>query len=531
MTKTLFKKQMMELFSFFWQDKKKNKNRTGIRLILSVLLYLGIFGILAAMFYFLADLLCEPLTAANMSWLYFSITGIIGVIMGAFGSVFNTYASLYSAKDNDFLLAMPIPPSRILLVRLSGVYTMGLFYELLVMIPVLMKYYLAIRPDFTAVICSILVTLVLSVFVLILSAVLGWAVALISAKTKHKSMVTVVLSLAFIVGYYYLYGKAAQFLQNIVANPHILGNRIQGRFSLLYRMGLAAEGDMVSFFWFSAVILGLFAIVYLILEKSYMKMVTANKGEKKTKYRERRISVRSADNALLGKEFRRFLGSPNYMLNCGLGILMMIVVAVALLIKAETVRFFLVEVFGEKKELIFLIAAAAGCIMTSMNDMTAPSVSLEGKSLWLVQVFPVSSWQVLMAKVKMHLILTLIPAGIMVISLEVVLKPSLHFGILIPLSIAVFILFAALLGLVLNLKMPNITWTNEIVPIKQSMCVMITLFGSWALVMAMAGIYWITRKYLEPFTFLLLATAILLGGALILLRWIKKKGTKVFETL
>lgn len=34
MTKTLMKKQLMELFSFFWQDKKKNQNRTGIRFVL-----------------------------------------------------------------------------------------------------------------------------------------------------------------------------------------------------------------------------------------------------------------------------------------------------------------------------------------------------------------------------------------------------------------------------------------------------------------------------------------------------------------
>ena len=262
-----------------------------------------------------------------------------------------------------------------------------------------------------------------------------------------------------------------------------------------------------------------------------MKMVTANKGEKKAKYREKQISVRSADNALLGKEFRRFLSSPNYMLNSGLGIILMIVVAVALLVKADTVRAILAEIFGEKNDMIFLIAAAAGCIMTSMNDMTAPSVSLEGKNLWLVQVFPVSAWQVLMAKLKMHLILTWIPAAIMVISLEVVLQPRLVFAVLIPLAVASYILFMALFGLSMNLKMPNVTWTNEIVPIKQSMCVMITLFGSWALVMAMAGIFRIARKYLEPSAFLVLASAILLGGAVILLRWIKKKGTKIFETL
>ena len=53
MTKTLFKKQMMELFSFFWQDKKKNKNRTGIQLVLSVSMYLALFGIVSVMLWYL----------------------------------------------------------------------------------------------------------------------------------------------------------------------------------------------------------------------------------------------------------------------------------------------------------------------------------------------------------------------------------------------------------------------------------------------------------------------------------------------
>ena len=119
MTGTLFKKQMMEVFSFFWQNKKKNKNRTGLNLVLWVLFYLGIIGILAVMFYFAADLLCEPLVDAGLDWLYFALTGSLGIAMGAFGSVFNTYSSLYLAKDNEFLLAMPVPPVKILMVRLS----------------------------------------------------------------------------------------------------------------------------------------------------------------------------------------------------------------------------------------------------------------------------------------------------------------------------------------------------------------------------------------------------------------------------
>ncbi|MEI3339931.1 MAG: hypothetical protein V8R80_08310 [Eubacterium sp.] len=77
---------------------------------------------------------------AELDWLYFLLTGLIGIALGAFGSIFNTYASLYQAKDNAFLPSMPIPVTQLLTVRLSGVYVMGLFYQLLVMVPVLIKY-------------------------------------------------------------------------------------------------------------------------------------------------------------------------------------------------------------------------------------------------------------------------------------------------------------------------------------------------------------------------------------------------------
>ena len=68
--------------------------------------------------------------------------GLLALFMGVFGSVFNTYASLYQAKDNDLLLSMPIPSGKILLVRLSGVYAMGLMYEVSVMIPTLVVWFM-----------------------------------------------------------------------------------------------------------------------------------------------------------------------------------------------------------------------------------------------------------------------------------------------------------------------------------------------------------------------------------------------------
>ena len=110
MIKALLKKQIMEVFSWVYFDRKNGKNRSKNGIIGYAALYLLIFGFLGVFFYQIANMLCKPLSDAGFGWLYFALMGLIAVAMGVFGSVFNTYSSLYNAKDNDFLLSLPVPP-------------------------------------------------------------------------------------------------------------------------------------------------------------------------------------------------------------------------------------------------------------------------------------------------------------------------------------------------------------------------------------------------------------------------------------
>ena len=41
--------------------------------------------------------------------IYVAVMSLIALMLGVFGSVFNTSAALYLPKDNDLLLSMPIP--------------------------------------------------------------------------------------------------------------------------------------------------------------------------------------------------------------------------------------------------------------------------------------------------------------------------------------------------------------------------------------------------------------------------------------
>ena len=94
-----------------------------------------------------------------------------------------------------------------------------------------------------------------------------------------------------------------------------------------------------------------------------------------------------------------------------------------------------------------------------------------------------------------------------------------------------FIVLGAAVGLAVNLKMPNLNWVNETVVIKQSMAVMIAMFGSWLEVLALGGLYFLLRNLMTPMAYLALAIVIIASVACLLLMWLRKRGTKIFAEL
>ena len=532
MTKALFKKQMAETFSWLFMDRKTGKKRTQKNFLVYILLYLAVFGFLCVSFYNIANALGGALFAADLGWLYFSIMSLLGVLLGVFGSVFNTYSTLYLARDNDLLLSLPIEPAKILAVRLSGVYAMGLLYELIVMIPAIAVYFKYQKSGILSIIFCNLIPFVLSFFILTLSCVLGWVVALISKKTKNKSIITVIISLIFLFAYFYFYNKGYAMLERIAANPEIISVNEKGALYPLYQLGLAAQGNALSMLIFTAIIAVLFLAVYIVLSKSFTRLAGDAFSASKSKKEAKISKAQSADRALLSKEMRRFLGSSVYMLNCGLGIVLMLVGAVGIIIKADYLNEMIWGMFEEHEDFVPLLLFGIVSLISTMNCITAPSVSLEGKNIWIAQSLPVSTYQILRAKIRLHLLLTLIPVLILTACVEAVFKPDILSAILIFIGVITFIVFSALAGLSLNLRFPNLKWTNETVPVKQSMSVLLSLFGGWAVIgiieiiyLAFAYIYIPSRAYLA------IAELILAIISLVLYRFIKTKGCEIFKNL
>ena len=197
----LLKKQFAEVFKSYFYDAKKNRMRSkGAIAAWFVFFIVVMVGMLGGIFTALALTLCDGLTQVGMGWLYFLLMSGVAIFLGAFGSVFNSYASLYLSKDNDLLLSLPIPVRTILFARLANVYLLGVMYAATALIPMLVVYWITVGASAANVICGLLLFLIVTAIVLILSTLLGWVVARISLKLKNKSFVTVLVSLLFIGG-------------------------------------------------------------------------------------------------------------------------------------------------------------------------------------------------------------------------------------------------------------------------------------------------------------------------------------------
>ena len=532
MLKQLVKKQMAEIFRSYLYDAKKSQKRAKGTVILYFALFVFLMvGVLGGMFTFVAMMLCDAMAAVDMGWLYFTLMGLVAIFMGAFGSVFNTYSSLYLAKDNDLLLSLPIPLRVIISSRLVTVYLMGLMYSAVVIVPAVVVYWIQVAHSAAAIVGGILTVAIVSLIVLLLSCLLGWVVAKISLKLKHKSITTVLVSLLGIGLYYFIYFKAQTVISDLVANAVVYGVKIKGAAYPLYLFGRMAEGDWLAMLLVTAVVALLTALTWLLLSRSFLRLATSGGSTGKARYREKKARVRSLPAALLGKECRRFVSSPNYMLNCGMGVLMIPAAGVLLLVKGGEWMAPLKAMLPGAESTLAALAISVACLLASMNDMAAPSVSLEGKSLWVLQSLPVSAWEVLKAKLKMQLVFTGIPMLVFLACALPVLGLSPALSLLAAAGSLLSVLLLALFGLTMGLKMPNLHWTSEITPVKQGGSVALALLGGWAYALLPGGAAMALGRNLHPAVIpavFCLLTAVLCA---LLYVWLKNRGAKVFAAL
>lgn len=530
MLRVLLKKQLLETSMRFFQRGDGKNTRSAAGRVGYIVLYVALFGVLTAMFAIMAVGLCLALGGAGLSELYFAIIGVLAVAMGIFGSVFSTYNTLYQAKDTELLLSLPIPNRDIVLSRLFTVAIWSAAYSSMVLVPSIVVYWVLISASLGAVVCGILLIPTITAFVLALSCLLGWVVAKISARLKHKSVMTVIFSLAFLTLYYIVYFQSGELLESVLVGAD-QANEALRRVLPLYWLGRAGTGDVLSLLLLMTSIAVVCAAVLWLMSRSFLPLASVGTVTAKRERRVLTMRAHTSDRALLRRELLRLGSSATYMLNCAMGTLFLPILGVVALINAPRLGDIMAQL-ALTQDVTALVACGVLCLCATMNDLTSAAVSLEGNTLWIVQGLPVSGRQVLHAKWSMHLVVTLPPLWICVVCLAVALRLPLLLALALLILSTLFVLLHAAFGLWMNLLLPNLSWTSEVVPVKQGMSVFFGLFGGWVFLGALTGACIVATLLSVPAWGCLVGCGVLMLALFLALNaWLNGRGGRRFERL
>ena len=491
MLKILLKSRLLSLWaSLSKSSNKKRKGATGAALgVVFAILGIYMIGVFSMLFYGMSVTLKE----SGEEWAVITLGTIVASSFCLIGSIFTTKTQIFESRDNDLLLSMPIKPKYILASRILVLLVINFGLESIIMLPCLVTYGIVCGYNAIGFIFALLTFLLIPFLVLAVSAILAWIISYISSRLKNKNLVTTVLYLIFFGAYmYFCFGISNEEMININVDA------FRNTFIFYYVGNSIANGNALHFLYFalSAIIPSL--LTFWLISHSFIKIITTKKSAVKIKYKEKTQKSNTPFASLVKKELRKFFTTSMYMLNSGMGVIMLLIISVLVSIKAPDMLNAIEVQFSDAtqavpldlvKGLIPVCIAIASTFILSTCMVSTPSISLENKSLWILQTLPIKPSTILFAKITAHIIICVPVSIISVIIPCIAFKVDLLSTALVLLATASMGVFTAYFGMFLGLKFPKFDWVNETVAVKQGMAVFGSMFGSmlYALILSVIG--------------------------------------------
>ena len=359
-------------------------------------------------------------------------------------------------------------------------------------------------------------------------------VAVISSRLKNKTLVTIILFLAFFAVYYVFMFKAGNYITKIVSASEEIGNAFRNWIYPLYAFGIAAEGNALAFIGFTLATFVLLGVTIFVMGKTFLSITTFAKSQNKVKYKEKAVKVKTPSRALIFREMKRLFGSATVFLNCAFSLVFGIVGGVALFIGSSAINGAFATL-GEDAEIlksfVIIIGIAVCFMLAALNNIGGPFISLEAKSIDLTRSLPIKTKDILFAKERLHVLMTVFAVMFFAVSFCVAFEIELVAAILLVIDAAIFTFYGAAFSLAMGLKFPNLKWTNETVAVKQGTGNMIVALGGMGSTLLVGGAAY-GLGILMPTSFVLLIIGVIFAALAVALNvWIYRRGVEIFENL
>ena len=408
---------------------------------------------------------------------------ILSTVIILFTSIYKAQGILFSFKDHDLLMSLPIKKSDVLLSKMAELLVVNYLALSFLLLPAGIIYfkYSSISPIFF--LNLILVYLTLPLIPVVIASIIAFGVSYVSSRLRHKNLIITAGTLIIVFIIFVASFKSNELIENLIANSASISEGMLKIYppAILAVRGLA-NNNFIYILLFIALSVSVFALFVFVFNSSY-KTITSRLQEnyKKANYKVKELKKSSQLKALLNKEIRRYFASPIYVINTIIGPILLIGASIATLFMGEEVLSTILEIEVVKEIIpVFIIVFVCGTLVLSCT--TNSSISLEGKNLWILKSSPIKPIDIFKAKIGWNLLLigpaTLVADIIFAISLKL---SVIQVGWLISISI-IFSVIVAILGIIVNLFFPKFNWVSETAVVKQGASVSIQMLISAALV-------------------------------------------------
>ncbi|MGN0819014.1 MAG: hypothetical protein ACI4M6_01280 [Christensenellaceae bacterium] len=537
MLKALIKIQFLGFLNMFFRKNKSPKNNKiwGMAAIFVI-----IYGLIAFYSFSFFNSIIRGLTGTENYWVCFALYFLFSFLLMTVGNLFMTKSILIEAKDNDLLLSLPIPAKYILVSRLSVLLAFNCYYGLAVGLPVVVCYVISGSPTAAGLAALIISLIVLPVFSLALTSVFAYAISIASRKLKHKSAVSIILSLAFLGAYLALCFKIGRFTDVVNNNSRLIADALSKFLPLKWFGQSVAQPNILYTLAFNAVFLLFSALVAFAISKTFVKTATMKISRTRTRYKSDRIKSHSVGYALFAREFKHLISSTTYFMNCCIGSILTLALSVFVFIQSfipqgmlnSLISGLASEVGFDVTPLLSAFAIAISVTMLNLSLITPPSVSIEGKSLAILKSLPVKPIQIFRAKILTQLVITILPTLTLSCACAVLIKPSVPSGVLLFLTPLIYAVFIAVSGLIEGIRHPVLDWTVEAVAVKTGFAVVFTMLLGLVAVIPLFLFGFLSFMLMkDPNGGVAVYTVLLALVTLFTINYLKKGGSLLFNKL
>ena len=405
------------------------------------------------------------------------------IIMGAFFIALTSLSTvngyLFNPKDFELLMSLPLKTSVVFSSKVVDLLIINYVSMLYFFVPGMIIYSFYNDTNALYWILSIITFFLVPLLPITIFGVIGYLFNMIKLDIRVKKMIRSILMVGFTIAILVF----SFSLSSSTDEDAFYG--IIGKLKNVYYVGVWAyngiRGNLLEYLLFVIASVVPFGLLVMFASKNYLKSNSKDQTIYKSKNKEIKVKSNSKVTTLLKKEIKNYFLLPIYVGNTIIGPILSTIGVVFLIIRAKAD---LVIISSEMEavtmgDILPLLMIALISLTTTMSPPTSASVSLEGKSMWILKSSPIDYNDVKRSKLYTSYIIA-IPFIIINVIILLILKDFKWYEYLLIGIIPILLVFAiSKFGLLFNLLRPRFDFDNPAKPIKQGLPVLLTMLVSF----------------------------------------------------